>query len=332
MDEIFAKIAQETTTFNLGDEEKWRTLYEPFYKPPPPTVTVIRDERYGPAERNLLDVFVPVPTSPSPEEEEKEPTRPVLMFVHGGGFFSGGKQWSEKVYSNIGYFFAQHGIITVVANHQLVPHVQYPGGAQDMQLAREWIYNNIASPRYGRGAPGKVVLLGSSSGGAHIAMNLYSPAAAADPNIPVFPPVAGIIYLSVPFWYDRRKPVRQRTIRSYYGSDDEEVWGPKSGLGLFKALPDGSPLLDSQKIPIYLGTVEWEVPETADAMVKFLDAYRARSRPSNTLPVFHVLKKHNHLSNVLSIGTEDTVQGRMLVDFVYSCVGGERERKREGRL
>jgi prenylcysteine alpha-carboxyl methylesterase len=39
------------------------------------------------------------------------------------------------------------------------------------------------------------------------------------------PPVAGVIYLDVPFWYDRTKPVRQKTIRSYYGSDDESVWG-----------------------------------------------------------------------------------------------------------
>lgn len=33
------------------------------------------------------------------------------------------------------------------------------------------------------------------------------------------------MYLSVPFWYDRTKPVRQKTIRSYYGSDAEDVWG-----------------------------------------------------------------------------------------------------------
>jgi hypothetical protein len=50
-----------------------------------------------------------------------------------------------------------------------------------------------------------------------------------DPTRPAkvadFPPVAGLILLDVPFWFDRTKPVRQRTIRSYYGSDDESVWG-----------------------------------------------------------------------------------------------------------
>ncbi|KIX03825.1 uncharacterized protein Z518_07378 [Rhinocladiella mackenziei CBS 650.93] len=239
MDAVFAKIAQETTKFGLGDEEKWRQLYEPFYPDPPPNVSVVRDEQYGPAERNRLDIFVPRSNS-----KEEDGGRPVLLFVHGGGFFSGDKLWTEKVYSNIGWFFAQQGIITVVANHQLVPHVQYPGGADDMQLAREWIYTNISLAKFGRGSVDKVVLFGHSSGGAHIAMNLY---AAGDPERlskgAAFPPVAGVIYLDVPFWYDRTKPVRQKTIQSYYGSDSAEVWGPKSALGLFERLPNDSPAL-----------------------------------------------------------------------------------------
>lgn len=150
----------------------------------------------------------------------------------------------HKCWANVGFFFAQRGFVTVLANHQLVPHVVYPGGADDMQLAREWIFENIAKEKYGRGIPEKVVLLGHSSGGAHIAMNLYAAGDEfldnchlhslltrdiGDPNrktnIPLFPPVAGVIYLSVPFWFDRRKPVRQRVIRHYWGSDEEEVWG-----------------------------------------------------------------------------------------------------------
>lgn len=74
----------------------------------------------------------------------------------------------------MGFFFAKHGYVTVLANHRLVPHVTYPGGAEDMQLAREWVFHNIAAPKYGQGSPEKVILLGHSSGGAHIAMNLYA--------------------------------------------------------------------------------------------------------------------------------------------------------------
>ena len=67
-----------------------------------------------------------------------------------------------KCWANIGNFFAKHGIITVVATHQLVPHVQYPGGADDIQLVREWIYKNISSEKFGKGSVNKVILFGHS--------------------------------------------------------------------------------------------------------------------------------------------------------------------------
>lgn len=86
-----------------------------------------------------------------------------------------------QCYGNVGYGFAQHGITTVIANHQLVPRAQYPGGADDMQLVREWIYENISKDMYGNGSVQKVFLFGHSSGGAHICMNLF---AAGKPYFP----------------------------------------------------------------------------------------------------------------------------------------------------
>ena len=108
MDKVLAKIAHNTVKFNLGDEEvratqsssgyppycsitlfqEWRKIYEPLYEAPSKDVGVIKDERYGPAERNRLDIFVPL---------DQSSDKPVLLFVHGGGFFSGDKGWSEKV-------------------------------------------------------------------------------------------------------------------------------------------------------------------------------------------------------------------------------------------
>ncbi|KAH7035966.1 Alpha/Beta hydrolase protein [Microdochium trichocladiopsis] len=235
MDDIFAAIARDTINFGPTDDVKWRDMYTPLYPPVPEDISVYRDQRYGPAERNLLDVFVP-----SGDGTEK----PVLVYIHGGGFFSGDKQWNERVYSNVGYHFAQKETITVVANHRLVPDVQYPGGADDMQLIRQWVFDNISSHKFGRGSTQKVFLFGHSSGGAHLCMNLF---AAGDkqraPQEPLSPPVAGLILIDVPFWYDRRKPVRAKTLRNYYGSDEEDVWGPKSALGLFESLPDESPVL-----------------------------------------------------------------------------------------
>lgn len=79
----------------------------------------------------------------------------------------------------------------MIVNHQLVyfeeqkkknpaysvdqeTSAQYPAGAEDVQRAREWIYDNIHKTEHGHGDRNKVVLFGHSSGGAHIAMNLYA--------------------------------------------------------------------------------------------------------------------------------------------------------------
>jgi hypothetical protein len=45
------------------------------------------------------------------------------------------------------------------------------------------------------------------------------------PKQAISPPVAGVMFFSTPFWFDRTRPIRQRTLRQYYGSDTEEVWG-----------------------------------------------------------------------------------------------------------
>lgn len=168
----------------------------------------------------------------------------------------------QQYWGNIGHYFASQGVVVVIANHQLVyfedykksnpgysvdeeTSARYPDGADDVQLAREWIYENIGTAAYGHGDRNKVVLFGHSSGGAHIAMNLYARGkstckvgpypsidmiVAGDPNRPlttssVHPPVAGVIYLSVPFHFDGTRPIRRKILEKYYGSVDESIWG-----------------------------------------------------------------------------------------------------------
>src|SRR6187402_3090557 len=67
------------------DPPKTAALYAPLQqKEPYQGVKVERDVKYGPADRNLLDIFMPEPALFSP--------RPVLMFVHGGAFVGGNKR------------------------------------------------------------------------------------------------------------------------------------------------------------------------------------------------------------------------------------------------
>ncbi|TPX11606.1 uncharacterized protein E0L32_007585 [Thyridium curvatum] len=325
MEEVYKKIVQDTVKFNLGDEEArhiWRQLFEPFIPEQTSKVQIVRDQRYGPAERNVLDVYFP--------SNNAEPGKPVVLFMHGGGFFSGDKAWSDKYWGNIGKCFAEHGIVVVIVNHQLVPYnkddpnnmptgpaVKYPAGADDVQLAREWMYKNIESPDFGSGSSSKVVLFGHSSGGAHIAANLY---AAGDPErvsqqTEIFPPVAGVIYLSVPFC--------TRPIEGLTGDFTRFVGHLANMITLslvFKSqLTSWHSARDALNLPTYIGTVQWEVQEAFDAAVAFFNTYRERSKPSGTNAIFHVLKGHNHLSNVLSIGSSDTAQASMLLEFVCTC-------------
>jgi prenylcysteine alpha-carboxyl methylesterase len=76
----------------LTADQKWRELYEPLYPPFATDICVKKDEVYGPAERNRLDVYLP---------KANAQNRAVLIYVHGGGFFSGDKSWSEKVRASI---------------------------------------------------------------------------------------------------------------------------------------------------------------------------------------------------------------------------------------
>lgn len=100
----------------------------------------------------------------------------------------------------------------------------------------------------------KVVIIGQSAGGSHIATNLY---ARGDPNRAkgsdaLSPPLAGVAYLSTPFSFDHTKARRAQTLREYYGSDQPEEWKDRCPLGLFQALPKNDIALSPRRLPTLL--------------------------------------------------------------------------------
>ncbi|MCC2548873.1 alpha/beta hydrolase [Hymenobacter sp. BT175] len=101
------------------------------------------------AERHLLDVYAP---------RHKAGPRPVVVFIHGGSWNSGNKNF----YSFIGRRLARQGVVAVVVNYRLSPSVQVPAMAEDCARAVQWVSQNIGS--YG-GDPQRIFLLGHSAGG-----------------------------------------------------------------------------------------------------------------------------------------------------------------------
>src|SRR5947208_856427 len=70
-------------------------------------VSVERDVAYGPAPRNLLDVFTPA----RPESQGM----PVVVFVHGGAFVGGNRRTGpgSPFYDNVMLWATQHGMVGV---------------------------------------------------------------------------------------------------------------------------------------------------------------------------------------------------------------------------
>ncbi|KAJ3970135.1 Alpha/Beta hydrolase protein [Lentinula raphanica] len=264
---------------------------------------------YGPHERNILDVYMPVNQSGSPSL--------VIIYVHGGGLVAGDKSWYKgSLYANIGDYFASYGIITVIMNYRLVPNVIYPGGGDDVQMAREWVYHNISKTEFGNGDPRKVVLIGQSAGGLHIATNLYRSPNLKNDAVPS-PPLAGVVYISTPFCFDTipEHNHAQTALRAYYETNDGDAIHDSSPLGLVETLPKNLAIFDPRRIPCLIILAQYDPQVVQDSTFSFIDEYRRRS-PLGVLPEVMVLAGHNHISHVCSIGTEDDAQGRMLREFL----------------
>lgn len=113
----------------------------------------------------------------TPAAGETDAKLPVLVWIHGGGFFSGSP--ASPWYNSIG--FARDGVATVVISYRLgfdgfghIPGAPENRGVRDWLCALQWVRENIAS--FG-GDPGKVTIAGQSAGGGAVLTLLGMPAA-----------------------------------------------------------------------------------------------------------------------------------------------------------
>lgn len=108
------------------------------------------------AEHNLkLDIYQPA---------GKVENAPVLIFIYGGGWTSGKREW----YRFVGNAFAEAGYVTLIPDYRKGDKVPFPGFMFDTAEAVAWTADHVAD--YG-GDPRKIFLSGHSAGG-HIAVLL----------------------------------------------------------------------------------------------------------------------------------------------------------------
>ena len=110
--DIESKLAELRALVNLSEPGKiFAPLQDRLYarlqeKEPYKGIKVTRDVKYGPDERNALDVFA--------AEQPASGPRPVLMFVHGGGFVGGSRRIpGSPFYDNVMLFAARNGMVGI---------------------------------------------------------------------------------------------------------------------------------------------------------------------------------------------------------------------------
>jgi triacylglycerol lipase len=283
-----ADIAAELRTIGPRIEaEKTAKLYAPLQpKEPYPWLKVVRDVRYGPAERNVLDVFTtPVPGS----------GKPVVVFVHGGGFARGAKRVEgTPFYDNIGLWAEGYGLVGVTVNYRLAPQSVWPSGIEDMGAVVAWLREHAAV--FG-GDPNRIVLWGHSAGAAHVGDYLASVARRGGA-----PGIAGAVLTSG--FYDLGSEVSVWKV--YYG-DDVTKYGERSSL----------PGLVKTDVPLLVTDAEIDPEMFRTETQKLLDARRAAGKTTA-----HVQAPgHSHISETYGVGTGDRSLSGPVLEFVRSVTG-----------
>lgn len=268
------------------DPPKTALLYAPLQqKEPYQGVRIERDVKYGAADRNLLDVFMPETTS-SP--------RPVLIFVHGGGFVAGNKRTGDSpFYDNIMLWAVKNGFVGVNTTYRLAPQSPWPAAAEDLGMVVEWVASNIAARG---GDPARVYLMGHSAGAVHVASYVSHP----EFHRVKGGGLAGAILLSG--IYDLTAGTAGAPERAYFGADPSRYAERSSLQGLL-----------ATKIPLMIASVQLDPPafQRQFALLK-----EAACKGSRGCPHAVMLPQHSHMSEVYSINTADTRLTSEILDFV----------------
>jgi acetyl esterase/lipase len=294
--EIAAKLQE---IGRVVDPPATAPLYAPLQeKEPYQGVKIERDVKYGPADRNLLDIFMP---------EAGSSFRPVLMFVHGGAFTAGSKHPpGSPFYDNVMLWAVKNGFVGVDVTYRLAPQAPWPAGAEDLALAVQWVSERIKERG---GDPVRIFLMGHSAGAVHVASYV---------SHPEFYKVkggglAGAIMLSG--IYDLTATPAGDPEIAYFGADPVRYAEQSSLKGLL-----------TSNTPLMIAAAELDPPNFVQQFELLRDA--ACKRPSGCITA-GLLPQHSHMSEVYSINTDDN--GLTAEVFTFAERAGKLSQRRSRR-
>lgn len=264
-------------------------LYAPLQKTMPrPGIKAQRDIAYGADPKETLDLF----TADGPVRPPRGRFRPILIFVHGGGFVGGDKSKAgdgspSPFYDNIMIWAVSHGMVGVNMNYRLAPGATYPTVQHEIAEVVALARKNAA---LWNGDPDRIIVWGHSAGASHVASFIAHPETYAD-VAGAAKPVAGAIVTSGGY--------------EFGGARDNTYYGPAA------ALPERSSTqgLLKSKVPLLVAHAELDPQGMVADADRLHAALTQAGRPHDWL----VAPGHSHMSESYSVGTADeSVSGPVL--------------------
>jgi triacylglycerol lipase len=173
----------------------------------------------------------------------------------------------------------------------VAPDHPWPAGGEDVGHAVNWARRHAAA--YG-GNPEKIAIFGQSAGASHVATWLFDPVLHGDK------PVSAVVLSSGTYRVAGNNV--PANVAAYFGSDPSQ-YEARSPITHVRATD----------IPVLLTVSEFDPPRLAAPTFDFASKLTTINGRS---PQLVWLAGHNHVSNVLSIGTPDDEAARLIAEFL----------------
>ena len=283
----------------LGDEftpaqiMATRDLYASLVAGPADVGAIVeRDQHYGPDAKQCLDVF---------HRGDAGAQRPVVVFVHGGGFVQGDKGAADApFYNNFGAWAVRAGFVGVTMTYRLAPAHKWPSGSEDVDSASRWLAANVH--RFG-GSPQRIVMVGTSAGATHIAG--YFAGHGRDPGAQSL--LAGAVLISGIYQFTGEDGDSRHD--DYFGPDRSR----RAGFSTMDALAN-------LRTPCLYTLNEMDPPPWHKQVATLVTAC---VNATGHYPRVLYLEGHNHVSNVMQLSSTGDTLGEPMARFVRQCTGLE---------